>query len=211
MPQNGEPRKQEPVRGNEMVEVDCTEFGDEGELAGFSTCKPGTYHLVVLEADDSFGKFDAITIECEVLAGTVPGQEGKKLTGFFNNGKPSDKDGGKFARKRQARIAMVLGLLTPAALGQKVTVDFALAAGRQFVATVKERDGKEGKKFAEIEGLNFWSVTDPATADVPKDANALAMIGVVAGGLGAVGAGGGGVATAVQQATQAPVDQFANI
>lgn len=156
-----------------MAELGLEEFGDEKELSGFSPVKSGNYHFVVLEADDSFSKSDAIVLDCEVLAGTVPGQEGKKLKAYFNNGKSSDKDGGKFLRKRQARLALVLGLISPADLGKRVNVDFTQAAGRQFCAAVEQ-----GEKYAEIRGLDFWSVTAPEAAEIPKDAAALAMIGV---------------------------------
>lgn len=163
-----------------MANLDFSDTQTEADLDGYSPLKDGTYHLVVLECDDSFTKFhDSIMLECEVLTGTVAGQTGKKVKTFFNNPSPNHKDGGRFCRQRQGRLAMVLGLIDSSAFGKQVSVDFTKAAGRQLMATVKsEQKSDGGKSYPSIDGMAFGTLTDPAYAEIPKDVDALRMAGV---------------------------------
>lgn len=167
-------------KGKPMANLDFSDMQTEADLDGYSPLKDGTYHMVVLECDDSFTKFaDSIMLECEVLTGTVAGQTGKKVKTFFNNPSPSHKDGGRFCRQRQGRLAMVLGLIDSSAFGKQVSVDFTRAAGRQLMATVKsEQKSDGGKSYPSIDGMAFGALTDPAYAEIPKDADALRMAGV---------------------------------
>lgn len=188
-----------------MVEVDFDGINNEEDIQGFSPVKEGQYHLVVIEADDSLSKFDAIVFKFEVLAGTVPGQEGKTFNTLFNMPSGSHKDGGRFCKQMLARLIDTLGIAAFDAIkGKRSQVDFGLSVGRQLIANVVVEPDSKGKKWSKIDSMNFWKVTDPATAECPKDANALALLGV------AIAAPSGQPAPATAPAVPA-VDPFAGV
>lgn len=163
-----------------------------GEGGGIN--EPGTYHVVindVREGETSQGKpIDGLTIMVEVLAGTVNGQANKtRSEALFT---PSMKDieretqSGEpgMARKKLAALFIATNIMDPNQLGKSVSVDTAKMVGQQCVITFAhqmERDG-EGKytiatKYIQISYSDIFHVDDPAVKDVPKNPEALALIG----------------------------------
>jgi len=186
-------------------ELDLEGIDNEKQLEGFETPEPGTYHLCCLAFNPSPDNYDGKKFQFAVLAGTVEGQSGRTFWESFVNPAPSHKDGGMMAKKRLAKLAIALGLIQRSDLGKRVQINWEAAVGRQLVAKVKvrswEKDGRSGKS-AEFDGLNYWSVTDEEVAGVPKDAEALALMGITVGGSGAV-------SSQPQTTPGAPVDMSA--
>lgn len=159
---------------------DFSDFGSPEDLQGYDTPAEGQYHVVVNDVDQSREKVNAVKVECSILAGTVPKQEGKTWWETFWDPNPDNKDGGKFARKRIASFALATGLMTPRQLGQAVAIDWEQAKGRQFVCKVGIRESsKDGRTYrnAEIERTEMHAVNDPKVSEVPKNGTALAMLG----------------------------------
>jgi hypothetical protein len=180
-------------------DLDMSDITGEEQLTGFEPCKPGRYHAVVTEVDDTFTKSDrSIVAEFEILTGTVNGQNGKKIKEFLAT---SDK-----AKKRLAGFAMAVGLISPTDLGSRKSINWQDAAGRQLVIDVEEQEyEKDGQKRmgARIEFLGFHAISSPKAADVPKDKNALAVAGLTAAAGNAAAADSSAAAPPQQQA--APV------
>lgn len=138
----------------------------------------GQYHFLVTAIDEepTHGDklFNGIDFQCEARAGTVQGQAGKTCRLSINNPNLSHKDGGKFAGRVKARMALALGLINPNAKGT-VSIEWQNGVGRSFVACVehgKDRDGS-ASKFLNVEGAKIYHVTDPAMAHVALDPMAL--------------------------------------
>jgi hypothetical protein len=140
----------------------------EDDFRGGSRPLPGRYHSVVKVAEEKTnGKTgnQQVEVTFEVLAGTMPGQEGKEMIGYFV---VTEKN-----IKQLQCLATVLGLLRP---GQSDTdIDFAVSRGRQLVIEVIE-DVYEGKKREKLAYMGFWSVNHRDVADVPKNAEAMAYL-----------------------------------
>lgn len=146
--------------------------------------EPGTYHVVVTAVDESPTAkngtlIDGFRVDFAVLDGTVAGQKDKQFDLLFFKPKLTDKNGGEFAKRKQARFALATGILPRAEPGKRVTVDLQQAAGRQLVVEVEhQKDQQTGQptKFIQLAWANLWHVDDPACAKVPKDAIALALV-----------------------------------
>lgn len=147
---------------------------------------PGQYHAMILSAaenpprHDGSGMVDGAVFELQILDGTVPAEKKKMFRATLPNPNMSHRDGGDFALRRQARMAIVTGLVSPADLGKNVSFDWGDARGRQIVLTVKESESTKtpGKKYLDIDGLHVYAVTDPAVAHVPKDVTGLKLLGL---------------------------------
>src|SRR5574343_354963 len=206
------------------MEMDFSDYGSEEEMDSGGYPKSGQYHAAVLDVDDDPEGIEAIKVEFEVLAGTVPHQDGKQFTETFWRPNANHKDGGKFAAKKIYRFLKAVGLADEKALGRKVSIDWQAAKGMQLVVAVEEyeRKGADKKgnqrtyKGAQIEGLNIYPVDDPEVAAVPKDETALAMLpGKSEGGKGSNGNGNGqgnGAAKTNEEAKQtaAAADPYAD-
>ena len=145
-----------------MVRIGANNVKSEDDISGFQRPLPGRYHVVVKHVDESFEKFDKIVVDFEVLAGTVPDQQGRELPEFFAC---TDK-----AIPRLQRLALCVGLLKP---GQpEADVEFADAIGRDLVIEVEENNykTKEGKEVNSVRVgyLGMWSTANEAVKDVPK-------------------------------------------
>lgn len=159
---------------------------DDFEGGGNFLQEAGTYHLLVLRVDEAPTSkkgdlLDGFRVDCAVLDGTTPGQKDRQVELMFFRPKLSDKNGGEFAKRKQARFAIATGILGQATPGQRVTVDLQQAAGMQFVAEVEHQtDQQTGQptKFLQLAWANIWHVDDPAVAQVPKDAAALELLPV---------------------------------
>ena len=163
--------------------IDLTDFESESDLSGYDYPAEGQYHLVVHEVDDSRDKANAVYVGFTVLGGTTPRQVNKQFTERFADPDPSQKDGGKFCRKRQAKLLLATGVLTPAALGKaNVSYDWQDMMFKQCKAAVTnyERKGTGDKadkvyRGAQIDGLDMWGPLDPVAEHIPHDQEAIAM------------------------------------
>lgn len=170
-------------------ELDLTGFGDERDLEGSQFLGEGKFHVAITVVntqplDYNREPLDGKEIGFQGLAGTAPAVN-RVLSDFFPNPSPSHKDGGKFCAKKLARLALATGLIHPADLGQRKQIDWNELVGRQLVIGVKveryDRKDKSGQPTGEkgeksrLNGLEIWSVYDPAVADVPKDAEMLEL------------------------------------
>lgn len=153
--------------------------GDDFADGGFLS-EPGWYHLIVMSIDDPDPSFTGVAFEarCEVLAGSVPGQEGKSTKLRFNEPMPSHKDGGKFAAKVIDRFAIALGLITENDAHKTYAIDNGVK-GRHFVAHLVaklDKDTKQPTGFLQLDGAAVYHVDDPAVAAKPKSSQAMAIL-----------------------------------
>lgn len=144
----------------------------------------GTYHFGILAVDEqpvskAGQPLNGFRVSCSVLDGTVQGQAKREIDLLFFAPKPTDKNGGEFAKRKIARFALATGILSDPKPGQRVTLDLQEAAGRQFIAEVEhQKDQASGQptKFLQLAWANIWHVDDPEVRDVPKSAQALALL-----------------------------------
>jgi len=162
-------------------ELECPE--DIDGQSNFLT-EPGTYHAVVIAVDEAPTSkagvlLEGFRVEFAVLDGTVAGQKDKQFDIMFFKPKLTDKNGGEFAKRKQARFAIATGILPRAEPGKRVTVDLQQANGRQLVVELehqKDMTTGEPTKFLQLAWANIYHVDDPAVAKVPKDATALSLL-----------------------------------
>lgn len=198
---------------------DGENFG-EGDLkkGGAKTIdKEGKYHLEVTDVTPELDTLDkdghprspSVLFIMTVLK-TAPEQspEGYKL---FHRIYLKSKDGSppsETAQKSALKLGVALGLLECVEVdGRSITVVKATkspkipvqlwreAKGRQVIGSVKYEppQGNYKGRYAVPFG-DFWHVSDPEVADVPKDVEALAMIGAKASAGTPVGAAAGSAA-----------------
>lgn len=143
----------------------------------------GQYHLIISKVDTAPTKTNGAIIEgfkvtFQVLNGTLQQngictQTGKSFDELFNYPSPAHRDGGDFAKRLLARLAIATGLVSINDKGKRVSVDWSHLATRQLVAfvDVEEQQGTDGKTYKNsgIEGMHMYGVDDPAVAHVPKD------------------------------------------
>lgn len=141
--------------------------------------EPGSYHLLIKDIragqNGSDDMVDGIWTELEVLAGE---HAGKKITMTLYNGNISHKDSGEFARKKQAAFLIAANILTPAQLGQKVSIDVSQGNGHQVCCVLElgQPSAKTGKRYLEIHYTDVFHVDDPRAEKIAKDADGLALI-----------------------------------
>jgi len=116
-----------------MVALTADKGGDVNDYRGGDRPKPGIYHVVVKSAEETVSKqkgTQGYKVEFEVLAGTVPGQEGKELDETFW---VTDKAVG-----RLIALALASGVMKP---GESADSDVLLETpGHQLVIEVEEQD-----------------------------------------------------------------------
>lgn len=144
--------------------------------------EPGTYHMVVMDADvnpmkkGSNEMINGWKVTFQVLEGTVRDAAGKcteieKQTEIiFFDPKLTDKNEGLFAKQKQFKFLFATGLVSLADLGKDFEVDLEEARGRHVIATLeKTKDGK----YLELAFADIWHVDDPKAANFPKDVKAI--------------------------------------
>ena len=139
------------------IDTDATGLASEDDAHRGNAPKPGMYHVLIAEVNDTFDKFDKVIVEFIILAGTVPGQEGLKLTEFFAT---TEK-----AMPRLVTLAIATGLLQP---GERREVEFTDAIDREIIIKVDERKGQDGKVYTNITWDGMWSLNHPTVAEVPR-------------------------------------------
>lgn len=154
--------------------------GGDFNTGGFLN-EPGTYHLCITDATEkpenkngSLIDNAAFRVACEVMAGTVSGQENKSVDILFFHPKPTDKNEGAFARKKIDRFLLAVNLVSDEDKDKDLDVDIAKCVGRQFVAKLEHED--ENAKFLRVAFADIYHVDDPAVKSIPKNADALKLI-----------------------------------
>lgn len=153
---------------------------EEIEGAGGYLSKPGTFHLILSVVDPEpvtkDGKpMEGLKVNGSILDGTEPSEVGKEFEFMLWAPKASDKNNGEMAKRKLTRFSYATGFIASHAPGQKVVIDCEACEGRQIVAKFSEED-KDGKKRVQLHYSDIFHVDDPAVADVPKSADALAAI-----------------------------------
>jgi hypothetical protein len=153
--------------------------GDEHPFAGSYLCVVSD-----LNYKEKDGKEMDIA-ECEVVGGTTPGQDGKKITVFMNY------ENGSFSEKppRHLRFALATKLIVPGRVEESVDTEFFRGAiGRYLVIRIEEFKKKDGSKGTGIGGfgLDMWPPDDPEVAELVRamDGKAPQVMQRLAGGAG---------------------------
>lgn len=144
--------------------------------AGKFLDRPGKYHAVITAYDEPVrnkktGDIVANSIcewHCEVLAGTIEGQEGKTFRLAFFRPNPNNKDGGAFVRKILDRALLAVGVIGDTDKGREVELGPSDFVGRQFVVELEKKD-----KYIDLKGAEIYHVDDPEVSEVSKNEKAL--------------------------------------
>ena len=202
---------------DDMTFETTTEGTDADSMhSGGAVSKAGYYHVVVdgIEKVEKEGKLPHLLVSMTILAGTEDSQIDKRLyhriflakwqerpddvnltPGIMAPYDPADEKD----RKRLDGInafAYAFGLLTDEDLGrEKVKIPFHMIEGRQAVVKVQQdsdwTDSKGNKRaggFKILWNNDAWPIGHSEVSDVPKDPEALAMIGGTDPGTAAGGA-----------------------
>ena len=152
-------------------------YASESDIKGKPAPVDGLYHCTIPHVNDSRTKKDgsplnATIVEFEVLAGTVPGQEGKTVTQWFNLADDGTENAEYF--EKVSRLCMAAGLLKP---GEAKEIDGKDLENCQVIikaANYKKRDGGTGCGIADY-GLAIWGINHPEVASVPKNLDAVRL------------------------------------
>ena len=129
----------------------------------FKRLPAGRYHVEIIEVDETLQKEpNKIPITFEVLAGTIPGQNGARHTEFFSI---SDA-----AMDRLKRLAMVCDLIAP---GESKDVSFNDCLRKRLVIEIVPHSytsEKTGQKVdtTQLDFGGFWKEDHEAVKDVPR-------------------------------------------
>lgn len=152
-------------------EVPVNDFDPEK----YDTPAAGRYHLCVDDVEEDGGEKGEMIVHFEVVAGTVPNQEGKKIREYFA------KSAKAFGKIHQ--LALALGMVSAEDLkrmkaeGRSPTYDFPGQIGQQLHGDLQEEE-YNGKKYVKI-GYRLYRIDDPRCASWPKNAGMLKQAGIV--------------------------------
>lgn len=181
-------------------DLDATGMQDVNDAKTGNHPKPGVYHAAVASVKAVVSKkkqTPGYEIGFEILAGTIPGQEGTTITETIWITQDN--------LKRAIAYAMATGVLKP---GTKADETILLQTeGRDLVIEAEEQtydkdDGTKGKKIA-VKYSGFWPTDHKDVATVPKNAAAIKALHSQAGAKTAQASGNGNGQQAQQQQTQA--------
>jgi len=156
------------------------EFDAPEELGGSGNylSEAGTYHLAINHVWEGTGPkggvIQGFSVGLQVLAGTVEDQEKKELNlTFFNPNLNHSEVAQRIRRQQQAAFLIASGLMAPADLGKRVSIDLNKAIGQQVIATFEknEYNGILRLRFSDI-----FHVDDPRAKNFPKDLDSIAML-----------------------------------
>ena len=155
------------------------EFGndyDPDKMEGFDNPQPGKAHFEVTRVDENAVSKKGqpqMEVDLEVLAHTIPDQEGKNQREFFTW--TAD------AEKRALQFAVAVGLTTVEELkakkdaGENPVIDFNLAVGRQLLGELREEE-YQGQKNIKL-GFRMFHVDSPKHKDYPRNQGKLNQLG----------------------------------
>lgn len=156
----------------------AADYGDKG---GNFLTQPGTYLFACVGIDEApKGCVGGWAIDA-IVKGAPKGMEdeiGKSTNAIkFWPPKPTDKDKGEFAKKKQVRAAVAVGWIRPKDLkpGEGFHVDdTSTASGRLFFATLQKQDDKP--QFLQLDGGRIYHIDDPAMKDFPIPPELLRLV-----------------------------------
>lgn len=158
------------------------EFDAAEEITGGGSYleEAGTYHLAVNNVWEGSGPkggvIQGFTIGFQVLAGTVPDQEQKELNlVFFNPNLGHSEAAQRIAKQAQTAFVIATGLISPADLGKRVSIDLQKAVGQQVIATLSINDYNDQKRL-QLHYSNVFHVDDPRAKNFPKHADSIAIL-----------------------------------
>lgn len=152
----------------------------------FALIPEGSYHVIVegvnsnpTSADGSY--LDAVQVDFNILAGTVQGQAGSKLSQTFFLPSAKAKNGGAFQARMLTKLALAGDLIGAADLGGPIDPPWDDLLGQQMVIAVSHRKStskKDGKEYTnhQVDGAKIWHIHDPDVTAVPKDKQMLAEL-----------------------------------
>lgn len=162
------------------------ESGGDLSTGGKFLRDEGTYHFFIVAVDERPTKRNgdlinnaAFRVSLEVLKGTAEGQKGKLADILFFNPTISATSDGSFAKKKLDLFFLATAMRSESELsekGRKQEIELADLVGRQFVAKFHIEKDDNGKDQIGLCFADMWHVDDSAVANIPKDADALAMI-----------------------------------
>jgi hypothetical protein len=155
------------------MRLDGSEYQSTDDLKGSGNRPaPGRYHVAINsceEGESSQKHTPGVNVEVVVLAGTVPGQEGKTVEKFMAAIGGDDKKT-KTCQKALFSLAHACGLIQ---FGESKDVDFSGCAGRECICEVVSSPyvTKDGRKVdgSELNTFSWLALNDPKAAAVPKD------------------------------------------
>jgi len=133
------------------------------ELEGGETVPTGRYHARLESVKRISDMNSHLKLRFTLLAGTNPAGVGHT---FQEKLFLTEK-----AKPRLRGIATRMGLLTTANCGERVTINWGDAVGKEFVIEIvdHEFDGKNGKvKTTQLGYVGVWPLGDERVKDVPK-------------------------------------------
>jgi len=145
---------------------------------------PGKFHLCITDVRTETKKgesIDGFEIECDVMAGTAEGCEGKTLALTLYNPSGDNETGRRIAQQRQTAFFIATCQINPNDLGKSVKLELNDAVGRQIVVDIDHGKKKENgqlvsTKYMQVVYSNIYHVDDPEVKDVPKSKDALELI-----------------------------------
>ena len=164
----------------------------------FDSPAPGRYHVAVVKVDEDGGTDGSMIVDFEVLAGTVPGQEGKSQREYFQKTKA--------AMGRIHGLAVALGMVTKEQLmqakatGANLLYEFENQVGKQLHLDLQEST-YNGKTRVKAD-FRIYKIDDPKCANWPRNAGMLAKAGIKLAAPTAPPATGGATPPAPPKATQ---------
>lgn len=179
-----------------VFDLDTGDIDEESlYTGGGGVNKDGKYHVMCIDVanDTKDGKLPCVKVVLQVLAGTERDQVDKKHTHWLYLAKWADDAKTQpgplmdSQRKGLARFARAFHVLTEADMGNpNARINFNRFRDMQAVVEIKKGDDREsdGKTYSgrfEIPWNNAWPVNHPDVADVPKDAESLALMGGIDG------------------------------
>ena len=158
-------------------------YQSESDVKGKPAPVDGHYHVTISNVNDSRARKDgsplnATIVEFEVITGSVPGQEGKTVSQWYN----LNDQGVETAEycEKVSRLCMAAGILKP---GEEKDVDAADLENCQVIIKVQnyaKKTGGTGCGLADY-GLGVWGINHPDVASVPKHLDAIRLWNEVRG------------------------------
>jgi hypothetical protein len=149
------------------IELDLSTIS-VGDLEGEGNPPPGKYHAKIEDMQRVSDQTSYLKVRFALLAGTDPNGAGCLFSERFYL---SDK-----AKKRLAILAHRLKLIGEDDFGDRRTVDWNEAIGKQLIVQVveEEYEAKSGGKAkrAKLAFAGFWDLADERVKDVPRDPSA---------------------------------------
>jgi len=153
----------EPVE----IELDLSTIS-VSDLEGEGNPPPGKYHAKIEDVRRVSDQTSYVKVRVALLAGTDPNGVGCLFGERFYL---SDK-----AKKRLAILAHRLNLISDDDFGDRRTIDWAQAIGKELIVQVveEEYEMKSGGKAkrAKLAFAGFWDLADDRVKDVPRAASA---------------------------------------